>query len=74
MYLGQKVLRKQAIAKIEELMKSDKASAELKAAAEKFIETKDCTTCNSDYAAALVAELEKAAAAGCETSKEILAK
>ena len=74
MYLGQKVLRNQAIAKIEEMMKSDKASAEFKAAAEKFIETKDCTTCNSDYAAALVAELEKAAAAGCDTAKEVLAK
>ena len=74
MYLGQKVLRNQAIAKIEEMMKSEKASAEFKAAAEKFIETKDCTNCNSDYAAALVAELEKAAAAGCPDAKEVLAK
>ena len=74
MYLGQKVLRNQAIAKIEEMMKSEKATAEFKAAAEKFIETKDCTNCNSDYAAALVAELEKAAAAGCPDAKEVLAK
>ncbi len=74
MYLGQKVLRNQAIAKIEEMMQSDKASAEFKAAAEKFIETKDCTTCNSEYAAALVAELEKAAADGCDKAKEVLAK
>ncbi len=74
MYLGQKVLRNQAIAKIEELMNSDKATAEFKAAAAKFIETKDCTQCNSEYTDALVVELEKAAAAGCETSKEVLAK
>ena len=74
MYLGQKVLRNQAIAKIEEIAASDKASAELKAAAAKFIETKDCTQCNSQYADALVAELEKAAAAGCDLSKEVLAK
>jgi pyruvate-ferredoxin/flavodoxin oxidoreductase len=74
MYLGQKVLRNQAIAKIEEMMQSEKASAEFKAAAEKFIETKDCTNCNSEYAAALVAELEKAAAAGCDKAKEVLAK
>ena len=74
MYLGQKVLRNQAIAKIEEMVKSDKASAEFKAAAEKFLETKDCTTCNSEYAKALVAELEKAAAAGCDNAKAVLAK
>ena len=74
MYLGQKVLRNQAIAKIEELMNSDKATAEFKAAAAKFIETKDCTQCNSEYTDALVVELEKAAAAGCEKSKEVLAK
>jgi pyruvate-ferredoxin/flavodoxin oxidoreductase len=74
MYLGQKVLRNQAIAKIEEMMQSDKATAEFKAAAEKFLETKDCTTCNSEYADALVAELEKAAAAGCDNAKAVLAK
>ncbi len=74
MYLGQKVLRNQAIAKIEEMMASDKASAEFKAAAEKYLETKDCTKCNSEYTDALVKELEKAAGAGCDKAKEVLAK
>ena len=39
-----------------------------------FCKEQDCTNCNSDYAAALVAELEKAAAAGCPDAKEVLAK
>ena len=74
MYLGQKVLRDQAIAKIEKMAASDKASAEFKAAAAKFLETKDSTKDNTPAAQALIAELEKAAKAGCETSKEILEK
>ena len=72
MYLGQKVLRNQAIAKIEEM--KDSASAEFKAAAEKFIETKDKTNENAEPAAALVAELEKLAAAGNADAKAVLAK
>ena len=50
----------------------DKASAELKAAFEKFLETKNNTKANDEPAKALIAELEKAAAAGCEKSAEIL--
>ncbi|MBV4418573.1 pyruvate:ferredoxin (flavodoxin) oxidoreductase [Clostridium tyrobutyricum] len=73
MYLGQKTLRDQAIAKIEKMAASDKASDELKVAAKKFIETKDSTKENTAAANALVAELEKAAAAGCDTSKALLA-
>ena len=53
------------IAKIEKIAASDKASAELKAAVAKFIETKESTKENTAAADALVAELEKAAAAGC---------
>ncbi|ACL74404.1 pyruvate:ferredoxin (flavodoxin) oxidoreductase [Ruminiclostridium cellulolyticum] len=74
MQLGQKVLREQAIAKIEKLAVSDKASDELKAAIAKFIETKDMTRENTPATKALVVELEKAAAAGCDLSKEILEK
>lgn len=74
MQLGQKVLRDQAIAKIEKLAASDKASDELKAAIAKFIETKDMTRENTPAAKALIAELEKVAAAGCDLSKEILEK
>lgn len=74
MQLGQKVIRDQAIAMIEKLAASDKASDELKAAIAKFIETKDMTRENTPATKALVVELEKAAAAGCDISKEILEK
>ena len=74
MYLGQKTLRDQVIAKVEKLAADDKASAEFKAAAAKFIETKENTKENTPASEALVAELEKAAAAGCELSKEVLEK
>jgi len=74
MYLGQKTLRDQVIAKVEKLAADDKASAEFKAAAAKFIATKENTKENTPASEALVAELEKAAAAGCELSKEVLEK
>ena len=74
MYLGQKVLRDQLIAKVEELAASDKVSAEMKAAIDQYLATKSDTKANAPATAALVAELEKAAAAGCELSKEILDK
>ena len=74
MYLGQKFLRDQAIDKVKELAASDKASAELKAAVDKFLETKDDTKANAPAAKAMIAEIEKAAAAGCDLSKEILDK
>ena len=74
MYLGQKYLRDQAIELVKEIAASDKATAEFKAATDKFLETKDDTKANTPATDALVAELEKAAAAGCEKSKEVLAK
>lgn len=74
MHLGQKVIRDQAIAELDKLAVSEKASAELKAAIAKFIETKDSTKENAPAAKALVVELEKAAKAGCETAKEVLEK
>ncbi len=74
MYLGQKVLRDQLISKVEELAASDKVSAEMKAAIDQYLATKSDTKANAPATAALVAELEKAAAAGCELSKEILDK
>ena len=74
MHIGQDVIRKQAIEKVKELAASDKASAELKAAVDKFRETKDDTRANTPDAKALIAEIEKCAAAGCDLSKEILDK
>ncbi|MDD3369888.1 MAG: pyruvate:ferredoxin (flavodoxin) oxidoreductase [Lachnospiraceae bacterium] len=74
MYLGQKTLRDQAIDRLAEIAAGDKASADMKAAVAKFMETKDSTTENTAAVNALAVELEKAAAAGCELSKEVLDK
>ena len=74
MYLGQKTLRDQAIAKLEKMAASDKASDEFKAAFAKFMETKDNTKENTPDAQALIAEVEKAAAAGCPDAAEVLEK
>ena len=74
MYLGQKVLRDQAIAKIEEMAASDKATDSFKAAAAKYLETKNDTKANTPATEALIAELEKAAADGFPTAPEVLAK
>ena len=74
MQIGQQVLRDQAIASAKKCAASDKASAELKAAFDKFMETKDDTRANAPAAKALVAELEKAAAAGCPDAKAAVEK
>ena len=74
MYLGQKVLRDQAIAKLEELAADKKTAAGLKGAIEKFIATKDSTKENPAAASALVAELEKAAKKGNELAAAVLEK
>ncbi len=74
MQIGQQVLREQAIASAEKCATSDKAPAELKAAWDKFVETKQNTRENTPATAALVAELEKAAAAGCPDAKAALDK
>ncbi|SCP99106.1 pyruvate:ferredoxin (flavodoxin) oxidoreductase [Anaerobium acetethylicum] len=74
MYLGQKTLRDQAIAKLEKMAASEEAPAELKAAIAKFMETKDITRENAAAADAVVAELEKGEAAGCEVCAEVLEK
>ena len=69
MYLGQKVIRDQAIAKLEELKGS--ASAELAGAIDAFLATKDDTKANAADAEKLIAELEKSDNA---LAKEVLAK
>ena len=74
MYLGQKTIREQTIAKLEKMAASDKASDEFKAAFEKFMASKNDTKKNSADADALIAEVEKAAAAGCPDAPEVLAK
>ncbi|MBQ0051165.1 MAG: 2-oxoacid:acceptor oxidoreductase family protein, partial [Treponema sp.] len=74
MYAGQKYLREAAVENVRACVESDKASAELKAAFAKFEETYNNTDLNSEATDALVAELEKAASAGCENAKAALEK
>jgi pyruvate-ferredoxin/flavodoxin oxidoreductase len=74
MYLGQKVLREQAIATLAKIAASEKATEEFKAAYAKFLETKEKTRENTPTAKALLAEVEKAAADGCDLAKEVLNK
>ncbi len=74
MYLGQKAIRDNLIAQVEEMAASDKASAEFKAAAAKYIETQNDGEANGAATTALVAELEKAAEAGCPAAPAVLAQ
>ena len=74
MHIGQKYLRDQAIRFVQACAASDKASDELKAVVDKFIETKDDTKANAEATKALIPELEKAAEAGCPDAKAALAK
>ena len=71
MYVGQKYLRDQAIETLKEIAASGEASADVKAAIDKYLETKDDTKANVEPTKALIAELEKC---GCEKSKAVLAK
>ncbi len=74
MYLGQKSIRLGLIDEIAEMAKSDKASAEFKAAAEEYLNTVDDGAKNSAATDALIVELEKAAKDGCPTAPAILSK
>jgi pyruvate-ferredoxin/flavodoxin oxidoreductase len=70
MELAQRAVRGRLIQKIEEIAASDKASAELKAACEAYLSTKDDSDANRSATADLIAQLEKCC---CDKSKEILA-
>ncbi|MBM6926402.1 pyruvate:ferredoxin (flavodoxin) oxidoreductase [Pseudoflavonifractor phocaeensis] len=70
LYLGQKAIRERLIGKLTAM--TETAPAEAKAAIEAFIATKDDGAANQAATAALVAELEKGAAAGCPDCQEVL--
>ncbi len=72
MYLGQKAIRESLIEQVKEMAASDKASAEFKAAAEQYLNTVNDGEANAAATTALIAELEKAAAAGCPTASAVL--
>ncbi|MBO5873071.1 MAG: pyruvate:ferredoxin (flavodoxin) oxidoreductase, partial [Clostridia bacterium] len=74
MYLGQKAIRDQLIEQVTEMAASDKASDEFKAAANKYLETVNDGEANAKATTSLVAELEKAAEAGCPAAPAVLAK
>ena len=73
MYYGQEALRERLISKIEEMAGSEKASDDFKNAVNTFMDTKDNGAENAEPTKALVAELEKGAAAGCPDCKDVLA-
>ena len=68
-HLAQKYIRDGLIGKLETIAAGNEASASLKDAIAKFMETKDNTRANVAPTNALIAELEKC---GCDTAKEIL--
>ncbi|MBE6349830.1 MAG: pyruvate:ferredoxin (flavodoxin) oxidoreductase [Spirochaetaceae bacterium] len=70
-HIGQKYIRDNLIAKLNEIAAGDKASDSLKAAIAKFMETKDNTRENAADAKALIAELEKS---DCCCAEAILEK
>ena len=72
--LGQKTIRDRLIGKVKEMAASDKASDAFKAAAENYLATAEDGEKNTAATAALVAELEKAAAEGCPVAPAILAE
>ena len=72
MYLGQKAIRDRMIRKVGEIAADERASESLKAAVQTYLDTAEDGAANTPATAALVVELEKTAAAGCPTAKEVL--
>ena len=73
MYYGQEALRERLISKLEVMAGSENATDDFKNAVNSFMDTKDNGAANAEPAKALVAELEKGAAAGCPDCKDVLA-
>ena len=73
MFLGQQAIRNSLIDKLTALEGDDATHAEAKAAIQAFLDTKDDGAANGPATEALIAVLEKGAAAGCPTCKDILA-
>ena len=69
MLLGQKAIRKRLKAEVETIAASDKASAEVKAACQEYLDTFNCGASNGDATDKLVAALD-----GCDsdTCKDIV--
>ena len=74
MYLGQKAIREDLIAKIEAMAANEKASDAFKAAAQAYLDSKNDGEANKEATLALIPELENAAAAGCPLAPAVLDK
>ena len=72
--LGQKTIRDRLIGKVKEMAASEKASESFKAAADAYLATAEDGAANADATKALIAELEKAAEAGCPVAPAVLAE
>ena len=71
MYYGQKTIRDRLIGDVKEIAASDKASAEVKAAAEEFLATVNDGEKNTPASEKLIAAIE-ASGADCDLCKDIL--
>ena len=69
MLLGQKAIRKRLKAEVETIAASDKASAEVKAACQEYLDTFNCGASNGDATDKLVAALD---GCDCDTCKDIV--
>ena len=72
MYMGQKAIRDRLIAIMNEWVAHEKATDEVKAAVQKFLDTKENGEANKAATAELIAVAEKAAANGCPFAADIL--
>ena len=72
MLLGQNAIRSSLIGKLTEMAASDQTPAETKAAIQAFMDTKDDGKANASATLALIAQLKKGAAAGCDKCKAVL--
>ena len=69
MLLGQKAIRKRLKAEVETIAANDKASAEVKAACQEYLDTFNCGASNGDATDKLVAAL---AGCDCDTCKDVV--
>ena len=69
MLLGQKAIRKRLKAEVETIAASDKASADVKAACQEYLDTFNCGASNGDATDKLVAALD---GCDCDTCKDIV--
>ena len=69
MLLGQKAIRKRLKAEVETIAASDKASAEVKAACQEYLDTFNCGASNGDATDKLVAALD---GCDCDICKDIV--